>query len=90
MVGTADSYYLDGPVRQLDAAFRKVGGHADFRYVPGATHSMPMLYTTDGDRNALWKEMSRAIYAMARPGQMWGAPSRAVFTPPPPARARQH
>lgn len=90
VVGTADSYYLDGPVRQLDAAFRKVGGHADFRYVPGATHSMPMLYTTDGDRNALWKEMSHAIYAMARPGQMWGAPSRAVFTPPPPARARQH
>lgn len=31
VVGTADSYYLDGSVCRLDAAFRKVGGRADFR-----------------------------------------------------------
>lgn len=74
VVGTADSYYLDGPVRRLDAAFRNVGGRADFRYVPGATHSMSMLYAKNDDRNALWREMSRAIYAVARPGQTWGAP----------------
>jgi enterochelin esterase-like enzyme/uncharacterized protein (DUF2141 family) len=90
VVGTADSYYLDGPVRQLDAAFRKVGGHADFRYVQGATHSMLMLYTKDGDRNALWKEMSRAMYLVARAGQTWGEPRRHVLTAPPSARARQH
>jgi len=90
VVGTADSYYLDGPVRRLDAAFRRVGGHADFRYVPGATHSMSMLYAKDGDRNALWREMSRAMYAVARPGQMWGTPPLAAFTAPSPARARQH
>ncbi len=90
VVGTADSYYLDGPVRRLDAAFRKVGGRADFRYVQGATHSMSILYAKDGDRNALWKEMSRAMYAVARPGQFWGAPSRATFTAPPSAEARQH
>jgi len=89
VVGTADSYYLDGPVRRLDAAFRKVGGRADFRYVPGATHSMSMLYTKDGDRNALWKEMSRAMYAVARPGQMWEAPSHGAVTEPPSARAHQ-
>jgi enterochelin esterase-like enzyme/uncharacterized protein (DUF2141 family) len=75
VVGTADSYYLDGPVRRLDAALRKVGGRADFRYVPSATHSMSMLYAKNGDRDALWREMSRAIYAEARPGQTWGAPS---------------
>lgn len=90
MVGTADSYYLDGPVRRLDAAFRKVGGRAEFRYVPGATHSMSMLYAKDGDRNALWQEMSRAMYAVARPGQIWGAPSRASVTAPQTAPARQH
>jgi enterochelin esterase-like enzyme/uncharacterized protein (DUF2141 family) len=90
VVGTADSYYLDGSVRRLDAAFRKVGGRADFRYVPGATHSMSMLYAKNDDRNALWKEMSRAMYAVARPGQFWGAPSRAAITAPPPAQARQH
>ncbi|MDX3899350.1 MAG: alpha/beta hydrolase-fold protein [Sphingobium sp.] len=87
VVGTADSYYLDGPVRRLDAAFRKVGGRADFRYVQGATHSMSMLYAKDGDRNALWKEMSRAMFAVARPGQMWGTPPLAAA--PPSARARQ-
>lgn len=74
VVGTADSYYLDGPVRRLDAAFRKVGGRADVRYVPGATHSMAMLYAKDGDPNALWKEMSRAMYAVARPAPMAGLP----------------
>jgi enterochelin esterase-like enzyme/uncharacterized protein (DUF2141 family) len=89
VVGTADSYYLDGSVRRLDAAFRKVGGRADFRYVPGATHSMSMLYAKDGDRNALWKEMSRAMYAVARPGEMWRAPSGAAFTALPSARAHQ-
>jgi enterochelin esterase-like enzyme/uncharacterized protein (DUF2141 family) len=72
VVGTADSYYLDGPVRLLDAAFRKVGGNAHFRYIPGATHSMSMLNAQAGDRNALWKEMSRAMYAVARPGRVRG------------------
>jgi len=90
VVGTADSYYLDGPVRRLDAAFRKVGGRADFRYVPGATHSMSMLYANDGDRNALWKGMSRAMYAVARPGVTWGEPTQATFTARPSASERQH
>jgi uncharacterized protein (DUF2141 family)/alpha-beta hydrolase superfamily lysophospholipase len=89
VVGTEDSYYLDGPVRRLDAAFRKVGGRADVRYVPGATHSMAMLYAKDGDRNALWKEMSRAMYAVARPGQMWSAPP-SPSTAPTAVQARQH
>ncbi|USU05643.1 alpha/beta hydrolase-fold protein [Sphingomonadaceae bacterium OTU29LAMAA1] len=67
VVGTEDSYYLDGPVHRLDAAFRKVGGKAEFRYVAGATHAVSMLYARDGDRNALWKEMTRGMYAVARP-----------------------
>lgn len=66
-VGTADSYYLDGSIRQLEAAFRKVGGHADFTYVPGDTHSINEVYTRAGDRNAGWKEMTRAMLAIARP-----------------------
>jgi hypothetical protein len=66
-VGTADSHYLDGSVRRLDAALRKVGGQADFTYVPGATHSMNAVYTRGGDRNGLWVEMTRAMFAIARP-----------------------
>lgn len=66
-VGTADSHYLDGSVRLLDAAVGKVGGQADFTYVPGATHSMNAVYTRGGDRNGLWVEMTRAMLAIARP-----------------------
>jgi hypothetical protein len=66
-VGSADSFYLDGSVHRLELAFRKVGGRAAFTYVPGATHSMAEVYTRGGDRNALWKEMTTAMYAMARP-----------------------
>ena len=35
-VGTADSYYLDGSVRQLEASIRAIHGKADFTYVAGA------------------------------------------------------
>lgn len=66
-VGTADSHYLDGSVRRLEAVFRKVGGHADFTYVSGASHSMSEVYTRGGDRNGLWIEMTQAMLAIARP-----------------------
>jgi len=65
-VGTADSYYLDGSVHRLEAALRRVGGRADFTFVPGATHSMGEVYARGEDRNALWKEMTHAMYAVAR------------------------
>jgi len=66
-VGTADSYFLDGSVHRLEAALRRVGGRADFTFVPGATHSMAEVYARGEDRNALWKEMTHAMYAVARP-----------------------
>jgi pimeloyl-ACP methyl ester carboxylesterase len=66
-VGTADSYYLDGSAHQLEAAFRKVGGRADFTYVPNATHSMSEVYARNGDPAALWKEMTDAMLVIARP-----------------------
>lgn len=66
-VGAVDSYYLDGAVHRLDAAFRKVGGRADFTFVPNATHSEAQVYARGQDRNALWKEMTSAMYDLARP-----------------------
>lgn len=68
-VGAVDSYYLDGAVRRLEAAFRKVGGRADFTYVPDASHSQTEVYARGEDRNALWKDMTSAMYAMARLGK---------------------
>lgn len=66
-VGTADSFFLDGPVHRLEAAFREVGGRAEFHFVPGATHSQRDLYSQGGDRAAFWKEMTAAMYRIARP-----------------------
>jgi hypothetical protein len=66
-VGTADSYYLDGALHRLEAAFRKVGGRADITYVPGASHSMSEVYAKDGDHNSLWKTMTSEMVAVARP-----------------------
>lgn len=66
-VGSADSFHLDGGVRGLEAAFRKVGGHGDFTYVPNANHAVSAVYERGGDRSALWKEMAKAMYAIARP-----------------------
>ncbi|WP_404712244.1 alpha/beta hydrolase [Sphingomonas sp. MMS24-J13] len=66
-VGTADSYYLDGAAHRLEAAFRKVGGRADFNFVSGATHGVADLYARGGDRLALWKDITNAMYAVARP-----------------------
>lgn len=69
-VGTADSYYLDGSVHRLEEAMRRVGAKADFTFVPDATHSMAEVYAGGGDRNALWKAMTRAMNAIARPDKI--------------------
>ena len=74
-VGTADSYGLDGSVRRLDAAIRAIGGRAAFTYVAGASHSMAEVYAKGGDRSALWKEMTAAMYAIARPRSAASKPS---------------
>lgn len=77
-VGTADSYYLDGPVHRLESAFREVGGRAEFQFVPEATHSQRDLYTQKGDRAWFWKEMTAAMYRIARPG--WKGPGGPAAT----------
>jgi hypothetical protein len=65
-VGTADTFYLDGAAHRLEAAFRAVGGRADFTYLPDKTHID--LYERGGDRQALTKDIAWAMYAVARPG----------------------
>ncbi len=70
-IGAADSYYLDGSAHRLEAAFRKVGGRADFTFVLNATHSVNSLYTRNGDRAALYKDMTNAMYAVAHPHVKW-------------------
>ena len=64
-VGTADTYYLDGPAHGLEAAMRSVGAKTDFRYLAGKNHDD--LYAEGDDRNALSKRIAWEIYAQARP-----------------------
>ena len=64
-VGTADTFYLDGPAHRLEAVMRALGAKTDFRYVPGKTHFD--LYERGGDRDALLKDIAWEMYAIARP-----------------------
>jgi hypothetical protein len=64
-VGTADTFYLDGAAHRLKAVLDGLGAHAEFRFIPDRTHFD--LYKTGDDRFGLLKDISWAMYAIARP-----------------------
>jgi hypothetical protein len=64
-VGTADTFYLDGPAHRLEAVMRDIGAKTDFRYLSGKTHFD--LYARGDDREALLKDIAWEMYAVARP-----------------------
>ena len=66
MVGTADTFYLDGAARKLEAVMTRLGAKTDFRYAPGRTHGD--LYAIGEDRQGLTKLIAWEMYAVARPG----------------------
>jgi len=65
-VGTADTFYLDGPAHRLETVLDGLGAHSQFRFVPGKTHFD--LMERDGDSQALMKDFAWEMYAVARPG----------------------
>jgi hypothetical protein len=66
IVGTADTFYLDGAAHKLQAVFDSLGAHESFRFLPDKTHMD--LYVEGSDRWALLKKISWEMYAVARPG----------------------
>ncbi|MBS0225305.1 MAG: enterochelin esterase [Proteobacteria bacterium] len=66
IVGTADTFYLDGAARKLEVAMKSVGAKTDFRFVPDRTHGD--LYAIGGDRRALARVIAWEMYRVARPG----------------------
>ena len=64
-VGTADTFYLDGAAHRLKAVLDGLGAHSDFRFIPDRTHFD--LYKVGDDRYGLFKDISWAMYAVARP-----------------------
>jgi hypothetical protein len=86
MVGTADTYYLDGAVHKLQAVLDGLHAKSDFRYLPGKTHAD--LYTQGDDPRALLKQISWEIYAIARPDSSMRPPAQAKIVAPPSALAQ--
>jgi len=69
IVGTADTFYLDGAAHKFDAVLSRLGADAHFTYVPDRTHFD--LYTVGEDRQGLFDQIGQQMWEMARPGQKW-------------------
>jgi len=77
IVGTADTFYLDGAAHKMDAVLSALGADAHFTYIPDRTHFD--LYTTypaggngtQGDRFGLITQIGAEMYAVARPKAHW-------------------
>jgi len=66
IVGTADTFYLDGPARRFKAVLDGLGAKSDFRFVPDRTHGN--LLQIGDDSRGLLKKIAWEMYAIARPG----------------------
>jgi enterochelin esterase-like enzyme len=86
MVGTADTYYLDGAVHKLQAVLDALHAKSDFRYLPGKTHAD--LYMQGDDPRALLKQISWEMYAVAKPDSSIKPPAQAAMVAPPPGLAQ--
>ena len=64
-VGTADTFYLDGPAHKLQAVLDSLKADAHFTFIPGRTHSD--LYQIGEDHGALFNQIAKEMYAIARP-----------------------
>ncbi|MGZ3181225.1 MAG: alpha/beta hydrolase [Telluria sp.] len=66
IVGTADTFYLDGAAHRLQAVLEGLHAKADFRFLPAKTHFD--LYADGGNPQALLEQISCEMYRLARPG----------------------
>lgn len=65
VVGTADTFYLDGAAHRLKTVLDGLHAKADFRFLPDRTHFD--LYAIGKDRQGLLNQFSWEMYALARP-----------------------
>ncbi len=69
IVGTADTFYLDGAAHKFEAVLNRLGADPHFTYIPDRTHFD--LYLIDKDRMGLFDQIAAEMYAVARPGADW-------------------
>ena len=73
IVGTADTFYLDGAAHKLQAVLDGLHAKSSFTYLQDKTHFD--LYAKGEDRLALLKQISWEMYASARPKSALKAPA---------------
>ena len=65
VVGTADTFYLDGAAHKFEHVLDSLHAEPHFRYLTGKTHFD--LYQAGDDRYALIDEIASEMYLVARP-----------------------
>lgn len=75
VVGTADTFYLDGAAHKFEAVLKKLNAEPHFTYRDNRTHFD--LYEEGGDRMAMMDEIAEQMYAVARPRAHWKRPAGA-------------
>jgi hypothetical protein len=73
IVGTADTFYLDGAAHKFEAVLTRLNGDPHFTYRDNRTHFD--LYEENGDRMAMMDEIAEQMYAVARPSAHWKRPA---------------
>lgn len=71
IVGTADTFYLDGAAHKFEAVLKQVGADPHFTYLEGRTHFN--LYEVGKDRMGMFDQIGAEMYAVARPRGKWKA-----------------
>jgi enterochelin esterase-like enzyme len=73
IVGTADTFYLDGSARKFEAVLTRVDAQAHFTYLPDRTHFN--LYEVGKDKQVdkygLFDQIGAEMWDVARPGAKW-------------------
>jgi Putative esterase len=65
VVGTDDTFYLDGAAHSLETALKRLGGEPHFTFLPGRSHFD--VYVVGDDRYALFDQIAAEMYKLARP-----------------------
>jgi hypothetical protein len=69
IVGTADTFYLDGAAHKFEAVLNRVGADPHFTYLADRTHSD--VYTVGNDKQGLYDQIAAQMWEVARPGVKW-------------------
>ncbi len=65
IVGTDDTFYLDGAAHSLQATLDRLGGDAHFTFLTGRSHFN--VYRVGDDHFALFDQIAMEMYRVARP-----------------------